>query len=379
MSDLPEPFTIPAYANSSAHPTKIKLKLPPHAAPPPLPTPITASSPSLPSSNSITVRGHNHASATSQGSSKKDVVPAAVPAPSLRLPHTVKAQSATPAIPPTSAPISTQNFPTTPRGPVLTPTPSIPAIVPQAQKPAHTSTLRTPIPLAPAAPTPFQTLPFYQSPALAPAPPKSSAASPAIPSSSVAASSTAPVPAVTRRPSLTPAQQYAHPLSHAIVTTLPYFRRLILDHTDEVRTWALRLNGHETALVVSDVTFLSQRGDEEDDSSEDDEPRRQEEEEGEEQEEQEEQEAVAPAKKKAPGRPRKRRRMRVSNPKKKRKTVDVNVPTGELQVKLNGVIIPGNGSEGETWEVQVPPGMSQLEVGEKGGMVWKVYLDRAGF
>lgn len=143
-----------------------------------------------------------------------------------------------------------------------------------------------------------------------------------------------------------------------------------------MRTWALRLNGHETALVVSDVTFLSQRGDEEDDSSEDDEPRRQEEEE---EEEQEEQEAVAPAKKKAPGRPRKRRRMRVSNPKKKRKTVDVNVPTGELQVKLNGVIIPGNGSEGETWEVQVPPGMSQLEVGEKGGMVWKVYLDRAGF
>ena len=134
-----------------------------------------------------------------------------------------------------------------------------------------------------------------------------------------------------------------------------------------MKTWALRLNGHETAVVVSDVTFLSQHGDE-DDSSEDDEPKRQEE------EEDEDEEAATPVKKRGPGRPRKRRRGgKTASPKKKRKAVDVR--TGELQVKLNGVLIPG--SEAETWEVQVPPGMSQLEVGEEGGMVWKVYFDRA--
>ncbi|KAI0714860.1 Bromodomain-containing protein [Earliella scabrosa] len=392
MADLPEPFSIPAYANSRAHPTKIKLKVPALQPPvqPPQPIPIAAPAPSLPSSNSIVVRGGNTATTSSApvpAPSKKDL-PSAAPAPSPRPPPAVKAQSATPAIPPPPAPAPAQASSTTPRAPALAPIPSLPTNTPQAQKSVQVSTLQPqaraqPVPAAAHnALSPFYPNAVYQPPALTPAPPKAPSTSPAIPVVSIpsvaATPAAAPAPpaasaAPVTRPSPVTVTQYAHPLKHAIITTLPHCRRLVLHHADGVRSWAMRLSGHETTIVVSAVTFLDQPGDEEE-SSGDDEPKAQEEEE-------EEAEEAPPVKKRGPGRPRKRRRGKAAgansgSPKKKSgKGKAVETRPGEVQVKLNGVLIPAG--ENEMWEVLVPFGVSQLEIGEKGGMVWRVYLDRA--
>ena len=59
------------------------------------------------------------------------------------------------------------------------------------------------------------------------------------------------------------------------------YRRLVLDRSEGVRMWALRLTGPEAAVVVSDVAFV-ERADEDGgvDSGEDDgAPKKQEEEE----------------------------------------------------------------------------------------------------
>ena len=49
---------------------------------------------------------------------------------------------------------------------------------------------------------------------------------------------------------------------------------------------------------------------------------------------------------------------------------------GEVRVKLNGVVVnPVEDAKGE-WELSLPIGQSVVEIGEKGGTPWKVYLDR---
>ena len=62
---------------------------------------------------------------------------------------------------------------------------------------------------------------------------------------------------------------------------------------------------------------------------------------------------------------------------KKSKGKALDRQPGPLEVKLNGTVIAPK--ENETWEVLVAFGLSVLEVGEKGGMVWKVYLDRVAY
>ncbi|KAI0756347.1 Bromodomain-containing protein [Daedaleopsis nitida] len=312
MSDLPEPFSIPTYANAGQHATKIKLKVPqPAAAAPPPPPVVVAPPPSLPSSNSIVLP------APSKKETSK-VVPGPSPLPIAARPPAGVVTAPTPTKP--------QTQPTRPTA--LAPTPTLPAVVPQAPKPAYTP------PVQPQAIA-------HTTTNIAPAPLKASSTSPAIPSTSSVAT-----------------------LPHATISTLPRRRRLILDHVDGVKTWSLRLNSHESAVVVSEVSFRGEHHGDDDESSGDEEPARQEE------EEEEEEEAAAPVKKRkkrGPGRPRKRARVAKAAVKKspsKGKAVDGR--PGEVQVKLNGVLIPGTGHS--AWEVQLPFG---------GGMVWKVYLDRA--
>lgn len=131
----------------------------------------------------------------------------------------------------------------------------------------------------------------------------------------------------------------------------------------------MRLNGNETGIIVSDVAFLSRHNQEEEESSGDEEPQQRNEE-----EEEEEEGDAPPVKKRGPGRPRKRTRASKS-PKKNKGKSTAEAPPGPLQVTINGNVIPDR--EDETWEIQVPYGLSVLEVGEKNGAVWKVYVDRA--
>ena len=373
MSDLPEPYTIPAYANSGEHPMKIKLKVP--HAPAAQPQPIVAPAPSLPSSNSIVIPGSHAASTSTPAPLKKDVLPVATSRPV----NTVKSPSVTPVIPPIPMQASSPSLNvTTPPAPAPIPA-AAPATVPQAQQPVHVATFK-PTTFAHnhiGAPNgvPYHTGAVSQPSPLAPAPAKTQSTSPAIPATSVVAIST-PVPmavpavAVTR-PTPPASIQYAHPLKHAVVTTIPHCRRLVLDHTEGVRSWAMRLSASETAVLVSDIAFVNRHaGVEEDESSGDEEQHRQEEE--------EDDEGEALPKKRGPGRPRKRGRPAKAATKKAASKVKSSDPQrGPLQVKLNATVV--DDKEGQTWEVQVPIGMSTLEIGEQGGMVWKVYLDRTAF
>ena len=148
----------------------------------------------------------------------------------------------------------------------------------------------------------------------------------------------------------------------------------------------MRLDGTETSIVVSEVAFLNHHHthDEHEESDEDAHMRQEEEEE-------EEEEAAAgagtgaeaaeppsPSKRKGPGRAsRKRTRSaRILNSKKAKGKASESLP-GPVQVKFNGAVLKA--TDGGTWETPVLPSLNMLEVGEKGGMVWKVYLDRVAY
>ena len=144
----------------------------------------------------------------------------------------------------------------------------------------------------------------------------------------------------------------------------------------------MRLDGTEASIVVSEVSFLGHE-DDEDEQSDEDAHMRQEEEEEEEGEEEEEAgtaaaEPPSPSKHKTPGRSaRKRTRSaRILNSKRGKGKGSERLP-GPVQVKLNGAILKA--TDGGTWETPILPGLNVLEVGEKGGMVWKVYLDKVAY
>ena len=80
-----------------------------------------------------------------------------------------------------------------------------------------------------------------------------------------------------------------------------------------------------------------------------------------------------PKKKRGRGRPPKKPDVvaKVKSTKKKRPKL------GELQVKLNGQPVKdAEDTEEGKWTVNVPVGSSTIEVGEKGGLVWKIYAQR---
>ncbi|KAI0640070.1 Bromodomain-containing protein [Trametes polyzona] len=363
LADLPEPFSIPAYANAGEHPTKIKLKMP--TAPT---QPIAAPAPSLPSSNTITVpRAHPPPPANAQPSSKSPATTATTSAPP-RPPTAVKSQPAIPALPPTPAPApapapsqasSSQAVRSTP----IAPTPAVPKIA-LPSKPAHTGTLQPASFAQTTTASAYYPNAVYQqplAPTLAPKPPATPAAAPLPKVASAPTPTPAPAIAVSQ-PSPPAANHYTHPLRHAVITTVPLHRRLVLHHEEGVRMWTMRLSGKESSLVLSDITFLA-RPEEGEESSGD--------------EEHDDGDAPAsPSKGKKRGRPS-RKRGKASEAAKKAKGKAAEPGLASVQVKLNGVVLKGR--ETGEWEIPLPTGISVLELGEKGGMVWKVYLDRAAY
>jgi len=157
------------------------------------------------------------------------------------------------------------------------------------------------------------------------------------------------------------------------LVTKPNGRHLDLDARDGVKTWAVRLGADEWSVGVSGVRFYPSDEDEDDgmdvDGSVD--ARKEEEEEGEDEDEPEA--VVKQSPKRGRGRPKKKpgksTATKVTSSKGKARAA------GELQVKLNGVVVPHTGKKGE-WEMKLPTGYNVLEIGENGGMVWRVYLER---
>ncbi|OCH86654.1 Bromodomain-containing protein [Obba rivulosa] len=392
MSDLPEPHTVPAYTSTPTGRIKFKVPAPSgHLTASPsiklaAPTPTPAATHVASSSQILTLRPPAQASAPngvtqpspSPGTAKSPAVTSNVP-PAASPPTAVSSRpstSSTPAVPPV---LTAQSAYTNNKAPAATTAATAGA--------ANYSQLAYAAPFSQHYPNAT-----YHSPgAPAPATTTAAAQSPAVQSPvNNAAAVPAQTPAASQSPAPSTSQKHRQP-KHVLLTTYPLGRRLPLDQSDGVRTWAVRLGAWETAVYVSGVET---RGREQDEESGDEEPERREEEE-EEEEAQPVPEVQEPPKKRGRGRPRKHpiepppapvpekppapaqeAQMQVKKGKGKA-TQKTPVPE-EVQLKLNGVVLKEREDAKGTWVVDVPLGTSVLEVGEKGGVAWKVYMERLG-
>lgn len=153
---------------------------------------------------------------------------------------------------------------------------------------------------------------------------------------------------------------------------------ITLNHKDGVRTWAIKLDNTETALQISDIVFL---GEEEEESS-DEEDHIEEKQEGE--EEEEETQSPSPLRNgkrsrraKGRGRPKATTRPPVAPSKAKivKKKAD---KIGEIEVKSNGTVILGdNDSAMGPWSIKLGVGTNIVDVGERGGLMWRVHAERS--
>ncbi|KAJ7786649.1 RSC complex protein [Mycena metata] len=329
MSDLPPAFAVARYQKPAT--AKIKIKMPATVAPAPSSPPPTAAAPS------VVLR---------VPTTKTPVVaPVPLPAPT---PAPPAAATASPTLPPNTLPSTNMIQPASQPAPTPTPAPinSTPVAFNNIPKPI--------IPKPKPIPTPIAT------PAPAPPPPP-----PVV----------APAPAKNLPVSNSPAPPPLHP-SHMLkgvsLKTEPRKRPFLLDHRDGVKTWAMRLGAGERALSVADVTYM---GDDEEDSSEESES----DSEGSGEEEESDPDGAAKnGKKKVKGKGRSRKvraptaAMRALQAARAAKREARKI--GEVQVKLNGFLVtpqdPGQ------WMVDLQIGANLLEVGEKGGLIWKVYAER---
>ncbi|KAF8215860.1 Bromodomain-containing protein [Mycena galopus ATCC 62051] len=338
MSDLPPAFAVARYQKSEN--PKIKIKMPAVSA--------TAGPSSLPPTNAPAVVLRVPTAA------KASPVAATEPLPTPTLPS--KAATASPSLsqftlPNSNSIPSSNTIQTAPQPPPPPPATFINTITPTYAHYPHASyrpgTATPSIPVAAPAPAP-------------PPPPVVN-----------------PTPAKNMSVSNSPAPPPIHP-SHMLkgvsLMTEPRKRPFILDHRDGVKTWAMRLGSGERALSVSDVTYM--RDDDEEDSSEDSETSSEED-----SEEQEPEGSPAKNGKKGKGKGRGRGKGKAATAAAKarhaaRAAKREARKIGEVQVKLNGNIVPHRTDDPRQWMVDLQAGVNLLEVGEKGGLIWKVYAER---
>ncbi|OBZ79548.1 Protein polybromo-1 [Grifola frondosa] len=383
MSDLPAPFAIPGYAIGGEHPTKIKLKMPATTSPA-----APTSTPSMSAAALPPITPHSSAGLL------------------LRVPA-YHANGTTVHSPPTvdtkTSP-SAQNTPLEPTPATATsiqpsasvsavPNPVVPATsihVAGTPKPTATGTLQPATfgqaPGYPAAYSQHYPNAAYQQPSIAPVAVTPSPRTGAVSQNAVAVQP--PAAASTSKSPTPTALQSQRQLKYVSLTTRPLGRRFVLDHRDGVKTWAVRLCVRETSIHVADVRYQTSGddGEEHGEESSDDEDKVMKEAERQEEEEEEEESPPAKPKPRGRGRPRKKAKLaesakssEIPKSKGKGKAPAKALPLDEVQVKLNGVLTRRKEDTKGEWDVDIPVGSSFLEVGEKGGLVWKVYLERAAF
>ncbi|KAJ7610806.1 RSC complex protein [Roridomyces roridus] len=356
MSDLPAPFAVPRYQKSS---TKIKIKMPAATAavagpssPPPTKPPVVLRVPAKVPTPAL--------------------APAPLPAPTPPPPKAASPAVASDVLPPNTLPSSNS----------IQVSSQFPSIQQQQQPPA-------PAPIYNASTTTFaaQSAAAYKPggatflPIATPTPVPITAPTPAPPPPPVAVPPPAKIVSVASSPAPPPIHP-SHMLKGVSLMTEPCKRPLILDHQDGVKTWVMRLGPGEHALSVADVTYM---GDEESDSSESE---LSEEEEEEDDDEMDVDGPVKNGKKKAPAAAKGKLRNRAVKGKAASAAVKALQAAraakkeakkiGEVQVKLNGLVIAEKTDRPGSWLVDLQPGSNNvLEVGEKGGLVWKVYATRA--
>lgn len=161
------------------------------------------------------------------------------------------------------------------------------------------------------------------------------------------------------------------PLKEVVVTVKPHGRSFWLDYRDGVRSWAMKLGRGEISLSISEIKFL---GDEDRDSSDED---------ADAQDLEEEEEEEPMPKKRGRGRPPKNSKAKAKAVTAKKsdlagkKALKAVTPSREsIQIVLNGKPVGEKPEQEGVWDVDLQIGSNVLEVGEKDGHVWKVYLER---
>lgn len=355
MSDLPPPHSLPEYSKPT---TKIRIR------------PVLATQTATP--------GSSRSGATKQETSSLTLkVPPVQPQP-----PPVKAPTPAPAVNTFTLPVApvTAQRPAPARAPAPTPKPSAPQIkntaTPQtatATQPASfvNATLshypRTQTPQAPVA----APVPTVVTPAVAPAPSILRASS--VLNTTVTRPQTPAVPPV------------VYPLSRQLksvdIQIQPNHRRIRLDHRDGVKTWSVRLMPGESALLVNDVKYMEE---EEEESSGDE---RLDAEKEEDDDDMDVDHEVSPSKetrKKGKGKGRGRTAKSTSASKtqvaaaKAAKAVKKKVSRKpeDIQLKLNNFIVSEQSEKPGEWNVCLVMGSNVIEIGEAGGMIWKLYAER---
>jgi len=343
MSDLPSPYTLPDYAKPT---NKIRIR-PVHATQTATPRSVATKQESTP----LTLK-----------------VPPVQPS---------LAQVAAP--PKASTPALAANTSTLPVAPVTAQRPSVRAPAPKPStsqvQPAKKSA--TPQPAATGQPVAFihatpshyprtqtpQPLPTTVTPTVAPAP--------VLRASSV-------LNTTQTRPQTPVVYPLSRQLKSVNVQIQPNHRRLRLDHRDGVKTWFIRLVPGESSLLVNDVTYMEE---EEEESSEDEHLDAEKDEDDDSMDMDHE---VSPSKKKGKARGRGRPPKAVLAAKaqataaKAAKTAKKKASRKpeDIQLKLNNFVVSEQPEKPGEWNVSLVTGSNVIEIGEAGGMIWKLHAER---
>ncbi|KXN88870.1 Protein polybromo-1 [Leucoagaricus sp. SymC.cos] len=338
MADLPPPHNLLEYSINKVITNKIKIK--PPVAPSTVQSEFMSSKPE-PSTSTLLLRVPAANTAAAKSSQPAPTQSKTKPTPvstTPAAPYTTASASITPA---TTAPVKTPVAPQLQR-----PTQQPPAAVSQPTK----SDSATPQPVA-AAQTATYTYSHYYQPAATPA--QAPSATPTVPPTSKI------TPALLNSRAPTPIHPN-HQIKFVKVRIQPQGRLFWLDHREGVKTWVVRLGPGETGVQVDDLVFM---GDEDGDETSD------EEEEDLKQEEEDDMDvdgsASSPKNGKArKGKPAIRRSQRTA------------AKVEEVLLKLNGTAVKEKEDTTRQWDVSLPVGSNILEVGEKGGLMWKVHIER---
>lgn len=354
MSDLPAPFTIPAYASSN-HSTKVKLKIP-----------IAAQSPVVNQASTSTL------TLVPPTASPRPRVAVPVSATSVPSPSATSSAAFTSVLSPPTAPQATPQM----ANGALT-MPPIPSAVARPMTPAGSmaqpSLSNHPQSSYPAGYTQPYMSSAYRPPVASNSLPNSNSINPTRPYTQPITPAQTPILTTQRSQSQVPTAksptppETSRPLRYVSVVTKPTGRKLDLSYREGVKTWTVRLSSSETSVRVSEVKFLEDA----DEHSDSEEKPRTEVERHEEEEEEEEEEHDKPTKR---GRGRPKKSVQGSPKGKGKARAKSQPPEDELQIKLNGVVITP--AEDGVWNVDLSGGLNVVEIGVKGGITWRAYLDR---
>jgi len=340
MSDLPPPHNLPEYSSSNLLSNKIRIK--------------------PPGSSTATLTNSTLKQETSSSTLLLRVPAASVAAGKTAQPIIAPTQTKSKPIPSTTPTSSTK---------IITSTNSATSlVVPQLQKPSP--------PLAPAT-QPAQsatpqppalgqqaTLRHHQSTSLATAAPPVN--------KTVSAASNSPVPVFTHPD---------HQIKSVKMQIQPQGRSFWLDRREGVKTWAMRLVPGETGLNVDDLVFSGDDESEESSEGDDEEELKQEEE--------DEDDSISSPKnsktrnikvavrrsQRTVAVPTRTTRSTIAKNKIQEKKKEIE-KVEEVLLKLNGVVVKEKEDAARQWNMGIPAGSNVLEVGEKGGLMWKVHIER---